>query len=170
MHCGYEWVDPEWTKSLKKALGSLSQMYEDTENRSINHYLWLQEEMDNLAKEKKKEETKYTTLIANMKNWIAGTEGSVISTIHQKIMEGSEVDDCHNLSTKKDSDEMAEERNKLKNNFEEKKLMWTKERACLMEENKNLKDKIRQGLSNLDNNKGMLKRIRSMCYEYIVMI
>ena len=68
-----------------------------------------------------------------MKNWIAGTEGSVISTIHQKIMEGSELDDCHNLSTKKDSNEMAEERNKLKNYFEEKKLMWTKERAFLKE-------------------------------------
>ena len=128
MHSGYEWVDPEWTESLKKALGS--------------HNLRLQEEIDNLAKEKKKEDAKYTTRIANMKNWIAGTEGSVISTIHQKIMEGSEVDDCHNLSTKKDSDEMAEKRNKLKNNFEEKKLMWTKERAFLMEENKNLKEKI----------------------------
>ena len=88
----------------------------------------------------------------------------MISTIHQKIMEGSEVDDCHNLSTKKDSDEKAEERNKLKNNFEEKKLMWTKERAFLMEENKNLKEKIHQVLSNLDKNNVRLKRIRSMCY------
>ena len=146
MHYGYEWVDLEWTESLKKALGSLWQMYEDSENGSINHYLRLQEKIENLAEEKKKEETKYINLIANMKNWIPGTEGSVISTIHHKIMEGSEVDDCHNISTKKDSDEMIEERNKLKNNFEEKKLMWTKERACLMEENKNLKDKICQVL------------------------
>ena len=74
------WADPEWPQSLKNTLSEIWKMYKNILNDKVKAQTESYEEINDLLGEKDKVETKYATLLSDVRKWMVATEKSVIGS------------------------------------------------------------------------------------------
>ena len=171
------WADPEWPQSLKNALSEIWKMYKNILNDKVKAQTESYEEINDLLGEKDKVETKYATLLSDVRKWMVATEKSVIGSTslitdyprYASLMGKQKhiclCDNKHETKLKIDLQQLP-----FDLQFQKDSIMWEQikastERGDLEEDNEKLRYKISDLLKTGDLNKTKLKMIKFICDE-----